>query len=164
VTSRLVLALIAVVALVAIRLLVSRVRYGRRLTRIGEQPAPTQPLVGSALVAVYLVAPWVESHIAWARSVEWLVYLAGVVIFFATPPPAGSWAIFENGIMCAEGPKPEFVHWQELDRFEWNGDIVIIHRGPTLIGSQSESHSLEVPSERRSALEGILATRLPQRS
>ena len=50
------------------------------------------------------------------------------------------------------------MRWEEIDRLEWNGEMAVLHRRPTVLGAGAASHSLEVPAHRRAELEGVLAT------
>jgi hypothetical protein len=151
--------LLLVVLPLVLGVLIPRLRYGRRLLRIGETPSGTRLNLPAALALVWIVIILVTQRFWLGLPLGLLLLL--LALRFA-PPPAGSWVLYENGIYCAEGPKPEFMRWQDLDGFEWNGDTILVHRGLTLLGGASGSHALEVPADRRSELEAILATRLRQ--
>ena len=158
-TSRLVSALLFVAVAVVLGVLVPRLRYGRLLLRIGEAPSGRWPSLPTVMALVFVVLFLVEERFWWAAPAGILLLL--VALRFAPPPP-GSWALYEKGIWCGEGPKPEFVRWQDLERFEWNGNIVTVHRSPILLAGASASHALEVPPDRRAVLEAILSTRMRQ--
>jgi len=158
-TSRIVSALLYVAVAIVLGVLVPRLRYGRLLLRIGEAQSRKALTLPAALALLFFVLSVVEQRFWWGVPLGLLLLL--LALRFA-PPPAGSWALYEKGIQCAEGPKAEFVRWQDLDRFEWNGDMILVHRSRTLLAGAPSSHALEVPADRRSELEAILATRMRQ--
>lgn len=160
-TSRIASVLLFVAVAVVLGVLVPRLRYGRLLLRIGEAPSGRWLSLPAVTALVFVVLSLIEARFWWAAPAGILLFL--VALRFAPPPP-GSWALHEKGMLCAEGPKPEFVRWPDLERFEWNGNIVTVHRSPILLAGASGSYALEVPPDRRAELEAILATRMRQGS
>ena len=153
---------VAVVGLLAVLWLVSRWRRGAQLMRIGEVRTKRERIftaIGLAAFLLWQLLPGLVPSglllailaVCFALTLTWLMW---------SPPLSGHWSIHKKGIVFAEGPRPEFVLWSNLDRFEWQGDAVVVHRGHPMFDSAVRSHSLEVPVEKRTALEGILVTHL----
>jgi hypothetical protein len=154
------------VAILAYGFLLSR-KHGRRLLTLRDRPRGTTWVFAAAWAAL-----WFVSDVA----VGWLPHRLGPLLFAAVvlgipvllvallllSPPAGGWiSLHEKGVLLSEGRgRPRFVAWDEIDRVEWNGDALLFHRARPLLGDSAGTMGFEVPADRRSEVESIIATHL----
>jgi hypothetical protein len=156
-----ILALVVVVAFVH-----TRVKRGRRLLVLrGRRSAPRL-----ALNVVFLVVAGL-GLVASARSARgpWDSISSLSIILFALSdmgfdlygrPQPGQCSFHENGILMVDGRRPVFSRWNEIDRYEWQGDTLTFHFVPSGLAHVGEIRAIDVPPERRGEAMAVIAPRL----
>jgi hypothetical protein len=143
-----------------------RRRSGRCLLALHDRPAAGARILGFAWLAVSFAAVWLPAD--WLERIGPaalllfplvpMVFLAILLLY--SPPPPGSLSFHEKGLAFYDGQRTQFVPWGELERFEWNGDTLLLYRQSVFLGDQAQTFGFEVPPERRSEAETIVAAHL----
>jgi len=151
---------------VVVFLVYTRVRRGRRLLILRDRPSALRWVLNGVFLAVAilgLVASAQSAKGPWGSvsSLSIILFVLSDLGFDlrGTPRPGHS-AFHENGILVFDGRRPVFVNWAELERFEWQGETLMLHRLPQGLAHVGEIISIDVPPERRGDVMAVIAPRL----
>jgi hypothetical protein len=156
-----ILALVVVVAFVH-----TRVKRGRRLLVLrSRRSAPRLVLnvvllTGAVLGLVGSVrsakGPWDS-----ISSLSIILFTLSDMGFdlYGRPQP-GQCTFHENGILMVDGRRPVFSRWDQIDRYEWQGDTLVFHLVPEGLAHVGAVLSYDVPLERRGEVMNAIAGRV----
>lgn len=152
---------VLLIALVVGPAIAYRVQRGKRLYAYGEKP----PLM-AATAGVLALAVWgagLSLNGDTGRTLE-LVGMSGVFaaqfMLGAREGEREAFVLHEKGLSFKDVPRWRYVPWGNFDRFSWEeNSLVLSYRGES-IGPRGEQHRLQVPGDRRSEVEAIIATRV----
>jgi hypothetical protein len=75
-------------------------------------------------------------------------------------PQPGQCSFHENGVLMVDGRRPVFSRWEELERYEWQGDTLVFHLATVGLEHVGSVRAIDVPPERRGDVLAIIAPRL----
>lgn len=164
-TTRNIFAAVALL-LIAAAIVRTRLVRGRHLLTMRGRRNPARRILNAAFLAVAafgLVAtvlsgkgPWdVMSNVAlfgfWITDAGFDLY--------GRPEP-GQCAFHANGILLFDGRRPVFTKWENVERYEWQGNTLTFHFAPAGLAHVGDLRAFDVPPERRGDVMAIIAPRL----
>ena len=159
---------LAILALVVAALSVyTRVQRGRRLLALRSRRS-TLRLVLNVMFLVVAGVGLVASVQRVKGPWDSIGSLALVLLFFLSDvgfdiygrPRPGQCMVHENGILMMDGRRPVFSRWEELERYEWQGDTLVFHLAATGLAHVGDVRAIDVPPERRGDVMAVIASRL----
>jgi len=157
----------ALVALVVVVGLVhTRVKRGRRLLVLRSQRSALRRLLSVVLLAAAglgLVASATSAKGPWdsLSSLSIVLFALSEMGFdLYGRPPSGRCTFHEKGILTVDGRRPVFSRWDEIDRYEWQGDTLVLHFAAAGLVHVGRILALDVPSDRRGDVLAVVAPRL----
>jgi hypothetical protein len=158
---------LATFALAVVALVVhTRVKRGRRLLVLRDRSSALRWVLNAVLLAVAvlgLVASFRRSKGPWDSlgSLSLIVLALSDLGFDLRGAPRPGHCVFhENGILVFDGRRPVFLRWDEIERYEWQGETLMLHRVPQGLAHVGEVITMDVPPERRGDVMAVVAPRL----
>ncbi len=155
------LALVVVVAFVH-----TRVKRGRRLLALRSRRSAPRLVLNVVLLTVAVLG-----LVASAKSAKgpWDSLSSLSIILFALSdmgfdlygrPQPGQFAFHENGLLTHDGRRLVFSKWDEIERYEWQGDTLVFHLAAAGLAHVGGLLAIDVPPERRGDVLAVIAPRL----
>jgi hypothetical protein len=154
------------VAVVVVAFVHTRVQRGRRLLVLRSRRSALRWAVNVVLLAVAvigLVASVQRAKGPWdSLSGLSLVLLALSDMGFDLygRPQPGQCTFHENGILMVDGRRPVFSRWDQIERYEWQGDTLVFHFATVGLAHVGDVRAIDVPPERRGEVLAVVAPRL----
>ena len=156
-----------VAALIAIGIAFhTRVKRGRRLLVLRTRRGALRWALNVALLAVAvlgLVASARRANGPWdsISSLSILLFSLSDMGFdlYGRPQP-GQCTFHENGILMVDGRRPVFSRWNEIERYEWQGDTLVFHLPTVGLAHVGDIRAIDVPPERRGEVMSIVVARV----
>jgi len=156
-----------VAALIAIGIAFhTRVKRGRRLLVLRTRRGALRWALNVALLAVAalgLVASARRAKGPWdsISSLSILLFSLSDMGFdlYGRPQP-GQCTFHENGILMMDDRRPVFSRWDQVERFEWQGETLVFHLAATGLAHVGEVRAIDVPPDRRGDVLAVIAPRL----
>jgi hypothetical protein len=156
-----ILALVVVVAFVH-----TRVKRGRRLLVLRSRRSAPRLVLN-----VVLLTGAVLGLVGSVRSAKgpWDSISSLSIILFALSdmgfdlygrPQPGQCTFHENGMLMVDGRRPVFSRWNEIERYEWQGDTLVFHLPTMGLAHVGDIRAIDVPPDRRGDVMAVIAPRL----
>ena len=157
----------AILALVVVALFVhTRVKRGRRLLVLRTRRSTLRWVLNGVFLAVAvlgMVASVQRAKGPWdsISSLSILLFMLSDMGFdlYGRPQP-GQCTFHENGILMVDGRRPVFSRWNEIERYEWQGDTLVFHLPTVGLAHVGDIRAIDVPPERRGEVMSIVVARV----
>jgi hypothetical protein len=143
----------------------TRIRRGRRLLVLRDRPSALRWVLGGVCLA--MVAFDVVAHSgrpgrvgSGAGILAMLAFTVSDLGLFFGPRPSGRCVFHENGLLVYDGRNPQFTDWSSIERYEWQGDMLVFHLVPEGLAHVGAVLSYDVPLERRGEVMNAIAGRV----
>jgi hypothetical protein len=154
----------AIVAVVVVALFVhTRVTRGRVLLVVRDRRQKIRWMVNVLLLALAVLFYATASRrphgdAGWVGSLALLLLtLSDFGVDFFGRPPAGRCTFHQNGVLVFDGRRPQFTRWEDIERYEWQGETLMFHLTPGGLAHVGALISVDVPTEHRGDVLGIIA-------
>ena len=157
-------ALLALV--VAVAFVYTRVQRGRRLLVLRSRRSTLRwvlNIVFLAVAALGLVASARRAKGPWdsvSSLLLLLFFLSDMGFDLYGRPQPGQCTFHENGILMVNGRRPVFSRWDQIERYEWQGDTLVFRLAAVGLAHVGDVRAIDVPPERRGDVLAVVAPRL----
>jgi hypothetical protein len=158
--------LVIIAVTIVVLLVRTRIQRGRRLLVLRSRRSTLRWLLNGVLLAVAvmgMIASVQKAKGPWdsLSGLSLLLFTLSDMGFdlYGRPQP-GQCTFHENGILMVDGRRPVFSRWDQIDRYEWQGDTLVFHLATIGLAHVGDVRAIDVPPERRGDVLAIVAPRL----
>jgi hypothetical protein len=156
----------SLVLVVVVVFVYTRVQRGRRLLVLRSRRSTVRWVLNGVFLAVAvlgMIASVEKAKGPWdsLSGLSLLLFTLSDMGFdlYGRPQP-GQCTFHEKGILMVDGRRPVFSRWDEIERFEWQGDTLVFHLATVGLAHVGDVRAIDVPPERRGEVLAIVAPRL----